>query len=591
MCGIHLIWGKGAKKETIQNLVSSSRHRGPDQEAIYSPWTGLWIGVNRLKILHPGTDADQPYWSDDGKSLLIFNGEIYNFQELRGLLSKLGIEFVTRSDTEVLLHYLRIFGAKGLEKLNGMFALIYVDLINKSVLVSRDRNGEKPLYYAQSPDNLVISSEIRGIASLQNHIPDWEQVEHYFYFRSPSPGKTFHRGISEWKAGRYSTIFRHDTFRWDTLPMPKVEKEAPSQQLFTSLLEKAILNQFHADVPIGVLLSGGADSSLLYTLWYKKTGTPLPAFTIQVAKKYRSKYADGDHAVRFAQQIPTHHHLIDIDQKIFLENWDEYVQSVDLPIGDSAGFLTWMIGKKAKSQVKVLISGAGADELWGGYQRHHAFSRYWDHHAFWSNWAPFFKQFPLGNQRKKFMSGIRPAPNHTFLNFSALQNPPSELIGDYERIFNSTLPAYKRMLDFDRQYYLVQDVLKVHDNALMAHGIEGRAPYLDLWMLKLWQQVDDPALLLGKPWIKNLLRENDLGWIADRRKFGFGLPIQEWLAEHGEFSKRVFHSLREFDQSHGQHFSAPVRQLLQNPKSGIKTQFLPMYNLFLLAEWTKLHRL
>jgi asparagine synthase (glutamine-hydrolysing) len=591
MCGIHLIWGKGANKTSIQKLVTSSRHRGPDQEAIYSPWAGLWIGVNRLKILHPGPDADQPFWSADGKSLLIFNGEIYNFLELRKLLSKMGIEFITQSDTEVLLHYIRVFGAKGLEKLNGMFALIYVDLISKSVLVARDRNGEKPLYYAQSPDSLVISSEVRGIASLQNHAPDWEQVEHYFYIRVPSPGKTFQRGISEWKPGRYSTLFRHDTFRWDTLPMPKVEKEVPSQQLFTNLLEKAVLNHFHADVQAGVLLSGGADSSLLYTLWYKKTGTPLPTFTIQVEKKYRAKYADGDHAVRFAEQIPTHLHLIDIDQKIFLENWDEYIQSVDLPIGDSAGFLTWMIGKKAKSQVKVLISGAGADELWGGYQRHQAFSRYWDQHSFWSNWARFFEKFPFGSQWKKFMSGIRTDPNHTFLNFSALQNPPQEIIGDYERIFNTKLPEYKRMLDFDRQGYLVQDVLKVNDNALMANGIEGRAPYLDLSMLKLWQQVEDPALLSGKPWIKNILRENELGWIADRKKFGFGLPLKEWLSENGEFSKKVYHSLREFDQSHGQNFSAPVRQLLQNPERGAKTHFLTLYNLFLLAEWSNLRQI
>lgn len=591
MCGIHLIWGKGANKETIQKLVESSRHRGPDQEAIYSPWAGLWIGVNRLKILHPGPDADQPFWSADGKSLLIFNGEIYNFQELRGLLSKMGIEFITQSDTEVLLHYLRIFGAKGLEKLNGMFALIYIDLINKSVLVGRDRNGEKPLYYAQSPDSLIISSEIRGIAAARTHLPDWAQVEHYFYFRAPSPGKTFLRGISAWKPGRFSTIFRHDTFRWDTLPAPEYQGEPITEELFHKTLEDVVLNQFHADVPVGLLLSGGTDSSLLYSLWYKKTGTPLPTYTIQVEKKYRAKYADGNHAIRFAKQIPTQHHLIEIDQKIFLENWDEYIQSVDLPVGDSAGFLTWMIGKKAKSEVKVLISGAGADELWGGYQRHQAFARYWDQHAFWSKWAGFLGQFPFGSQWKKFMSGIRPDPNHTFLNFSALQNPPLELIGDYDRIFNSKLPEYKRMLDFDRQCYLVQDVLKVHDNALMAHGIEGRAPYLDALLVALWHKIEDPKLLSGKPWIKNILHENELGWVADRRKFGFGLPLKEWLNEKGEFSKRVFRSLKEFDQSHGAQLSTPVRQLLQNPEFGVKTQFLTLYNLFLLAEWVKLRQL
>lgn len=588
MCGIHLIWGKKASKKSIQALVDATHHRGPDQSAIYSPWNGLWIGVNRLKILHHGPDADQPFWAPDGNSLLILNGEIYNFQELRRLLTKMGIEFITQSDTEVLLHYLKIFGQKGLEKLNGMFSIIYIDLISKSVLVARDRNGEKPLYYAQSPDNLVISSELRGITAFQAHVPDWDQVDHYFYFRAPAPGKTFHRGISAWKPGRYSTLFRHDTFRWDTLPVPQGNNEPPSQTSFAKLLEKTVLNQFHADVPVGLLLSGGADSSLLYSLWYRKTGTSLPAYTIQVEKKYRSKYADGDQAIRFSKQIPTDHHLIDIDQKAFLENWEEYIRSVDLPIGDSAGFLTWMIGKKAKSEVKVLISGAGSDELWGGYQRHAAFDKYLQLQRFWCKWADYLKKLPFGKNWKKFTSGIQLDPNTTFLNFSALQNPPTEMIGDYERIFNPKLPVYKRMLDFDRQVYLVQDVLKVHDNALMAHGIEGRSPYLDSSLLGLWQRVEDPALLLGKPWIKNLLRENELGWVADRKKFGFGLPLQEWLSESGEISKRVFATLKEFDKTQGENFSNPVRQILRNPESGVKTQFLTLYNLFLLAEWSKL---
>ena len=117
MCGIHLIWGKGAKKESIQTLVQASSHRGPDQEAIYSPWPGLWIGVNRLRILHPGPDADQPFWTKDGTALLIWNGEIYNFRELRKILQSLGVEMVTQSDTEVLVYYLKLFGSEGLKKI------------------------------------------------------------------------------------------------------------------------------------------------------------------------------------------------------------------------------------------------------------------------------------------------------------------------------------------------------------------------------------------------------------------------------------------------------------------------------------------
>jgi asparagine synthase (glutamine-hydrolysing) len=590
MCGIHLIWGKGAHRESIQALVDSSRHRGPDQEAVYSPWPGLWIGVNRLKILHPGPDADQPFWAPDCKSLLILNGEIYNFKELRSMLSKMGIDFITQSDTEVLLHYLRSFGPKGLEKLNGMFSLIFVDLITKSVLVARDGKGEKPLFYAQNPETLVISSEMSGIGKLQEHAPDWDQVEHFFHFRFPSPGKTFFRGIREWKPGRYSTIFRHDTFRWDTISPPEMTGEI-NEENFRQAVDASMLRQFHADVPVGMMLSGGVDSSLIYALWYRHTGTRLPAYSIQVEKKYRNKYADGDASTRFVKQVPADHQLIEIDQSVFFNNWDDYLQSLDLPVGDSAGFLTWMIGKSAKKQVKVLISGAGADELWGGYQRHAAFLKYWEYQSFWINWAGFLEKIPMGRAAKKFLSGIRQSPQQTFLNFFALQNPPVELMGDYERIFNSNLPEYKQILDFDRQVYLVHDVLKILDNALMAHGIEGRSPYLDSSLLAIWQGVNETNQLNGKPWIKNYLRDLDLGWIADRRKFGFGLPLQEWLGEKGEFSKRVYSTLREFDRSHGQHFTPAVRQILANPEAGARSHFLSIYNLFLLAEWTKLHQL
>ena len=189
------------------------------------------------------------------------------------------------------------------------------------------------------------------------------------------------------------------------------------------------------------------------------------------------------------------------------------------------------------------------------------------------------------------MTAIVSDPHETFLNFSALQNLPPDMKEDYERIFNRELQEYKRMLDFDRQVYLVQDVLKIHDNALMAHGIEGRSPYLDARFLALWHQVSDPRQLTGKLWIKNILRERDLAWVADRKKLGFGLPLREWLGEKSRFSNRVFDSLKLFDKSHGENFSKPVRQMLQAPERASRHQFLTVYNLFLLAEWTNLRGL
>lgn len=590
MCGIHLIWGKGANQDSIQSLVESSQHRGPDQSAVFSPWHGLWVGVNRLKILHPGSDADQPFWDQEGKSLLVWNGEIYNFKELRGVLIKMGVEFSTQSDTEVLLQHLKFFGTEGLSKLNGMFALIYVNLVQKSVLVARDRNGEKPLYYSQSPETLILSSETRGIAQLTKPDLDPLQVAPYYYFRSATPGKTFYKGIREWKPSRYSTILQHSTFRWDNITMPKKTSAKPSLALFQEILQETVKTQFHADVPVGMMLSGGSDSSLLYANWYKTTGTLLPAYTIQVEKKYRSKYQDADFAQKFAKQFPAAHTMVPVDQKSFLDHWDSYLSSVDQPVGDSAGFLTWMLAQEAKKEVKVLISGAGADELWGGYRRHRAFTQYLKQKDFWIHWAKTLGKIPLGREWKKMMSGIDQDPKKTFLNFSALENLDPDLVEDYARIFNPKLPFYKQMLDFDRQVYLVQDVLKIQDNALMAHGIEGRSPYLGSKMLALWKTVEDPKLLLDKPWIKASLDEYGLNWISKRKKFGFGLPLQEWLVEGGPVAVKIFSTLKEFGKIRESELPLAVRDLCQNPEKMVKSHFLTLYNLFLLAEWWKLHQ-
>ncbi|PZX58139.1 asparagine synthase (glutamine-hydrolyzing) [Algoriphagus chordae] len=591
MCGIHLIWGKGANEEAIDSMLQQSRHRGPDQEGSFSPWPGLWIGVNRLKIIHTGSEADQPFWSPDGSSLLIWKGELYNYQEIRNLLIHMGITFITQSDTEVVLHVLRVFGEKGLSKLSGMFALIFVDLSEKSVLVARDKNGEKPLYYAQNPDTLIVSSECNSIQSLKNSALDTRQLEPYFYLRAPLLGNTFYKGIHEWKPERYSKMLSHTAFHWAHIHSESKNVLEPSFDTFKETLTDAVLNQFHADVPLGIQLSGGADSSLLYALWYQETGTPLPSFTIQVEAKYRKKYADGDSASRFVKQFPSNHQLIEVTQKTFWENWDDYLKSLDQPVGDSAGFLNWMIGKEAKKSVKVLISGAGADELWGGYQRHKAFDVYQKRKDLLLRFQGILGKLPLGRSYQKFISAIDSDPRKTFLNFSGLDNFPDDLTEDYDRIFNRNFPEYRQMLDFDRQVYLVQDVLKIQDNALMAHSIEGRSPYLDASMLDLWRIVKDEELLKGKPWIKQSLRELDLSWISERKKMGFGLPLQEWFAENGEFAKCVFSAIKAFEKTHGEHFPVKMRALAAKPELGVKHHFLTLYNLFLLAEWVKLHKL
>jgi asparagine synthase (glutamine-hydrolysing) len=168
---------------------------------------------------------------------------------------------------------------------------------------------------------------------------------------------------------------------------------------------------------------------------------------------------------------------------------------------------------------------------------------------------------------------------------------PKDLFGDYERLFPEKEFSYKDALAFDRHNYLVQDVLRIQDNALMAHGIEGRSPYLDSGMIDLWNQVTNEEDLKGKVWIKGCLEDLDLGWIAKRKKFGFGLPLEEWLSIDGPVSKRVFATLKNFEKTHGEFMPHEMRELSKNPEQAAKLHFLILYNLFLLADWAKLNEL
>ncbi|WP_288370253.1 asparagine synthase (glutamine-hydrolyzing) [uncultured Algoriphagus sp.] len=590
MCGIHLIWGKGANVESLSTLMKDAQHRGPDQDARVSPWPGIWIGVNRLKILHPGPEADQPFWSTEGNHLLVWNGEIYNFQDLRNLLLKMGIDLFTQSDTEVLMHWLKSFGSAGLEKLEGMFSLFFADLTSQNVLVARDPNGEKPLYYHQTPESLILSSESRGIAKLIQSDFDFKEVEYFHYFRTPQPGKTFFKGVKEWKAGRFSLIRDQSAFRWDDIATKVSKEKEPSQSGFLERLKDSVLNQFHADVPIGMLLSGGADSTLLYSLWYEETGVTLPAFTIQHDAQYQRKYSDAKAVDKLGKKLPFEANFVPVNQQIFKENWQEYLKNLDYPVGDSASFLTWLIGKEAKKSVKVLVSGAGADELWGGYRRHQAFQSYLNNKDLALAIAPILAKLPFGRSWKKTFEGIQQDPQRTFWNFSALENPPQDLFLDYERIFRSNLSTLKQALDFDRQVYLVQDVLKIQDNALMAHGVEGRSPYLDSNMLQFWKQVQKEEYLLGKKWIRQSLRERELGWVADRKKLGFGLPLLEWFSRKDDFSNWVFSTVKDFSKTYQKELPPATLALCQQPENHVKSHFLSIYNFFLLAEWLKLQK-
>jgi asparagine synthase (glutamine-hydrolysing) len=594
MCGINLLINpQGNGEKCIQNMMLATAHRGPD----YSDWCqmedNIFLAGNRLKILDLGELANQPVFTENKDAALIWNGALYNYQDLRNELLDQGITFQTRSDSEVLINWLHIFGEQGVDKLKGMYAFAFVDKVKKKVLVARDPIGQKPLYFAQQDGGWAFSSETQGIiaSGMFDPLLDHTQFLPYFYSRHSFPDQSFYKDISQLMPGRVLELDFNGNLNVDRqIVLKNNHIEMPSAKDFEELLLDAILTHFHAEVPVGMILSGGADSSLLLKMWHRETGTPLHTFTATFGSKYAARYPDGGFAKSLAEKLHCAHHELLVTPAIVRENWEEYISTLDQPIGDSAGLLTWLIGKEAKKHVKVLISGAGADELFSGYSRHEALRKYLSNPSLVSKLAALGGGSAFLPRRiAKFLNAVSTTADLTYLNFSSLQNIPEENLEQFLKYYPQSDDAYKNALEWDRTYYLVNDILKIQDNAAMAHGLEGRAPYLDHGLVQMSRQLsgDQHLALKPKEWIKELLEQEGLEKLAKRKKIGFGLPLAEWLQYEQDFRDWVFASISEFNDSHGKFFPPEMKFLAEHPERFVKSSFLQIWNLHILSSWVK----
>ena len=591
MCGINLVLNDKKGEAAIQKMMAATAHRGPDHSAWIKVAEGIFMAGNRLKTHDLGTEGNQPIASADGMATLVWNGALYNYDELRNQLLEQGVPFTSRSDAEVLIHWLQRFGEEGIQQIEGMFALIFIDKRARKVIVARDAHGKKPLYYTQQNRQWLFSSEARGIiaSGLVKKELNNSQYLPYFYSRHSFPDESFFLGVKQVQPGEILTIdfsgHLISSFKQEIEQIP-VELRALAQ--FQEMVIDAVIKNFQADVPIGLILSGGVDSTLLLHSWYQETGQPLHTFTAVFEAPYRSTYNDPVFAAEVAQKYRCAHHEILITPELVLRHWEEYIASLDQPIGDSASFLTWMIAREAKQHVKILVSGAGADELFSGYDRHRAFRWYLKHQnkidrLSRQKWMISF----LPRRVKKFLKAVSASPEETYLNFSSLQTVPIPFRDQFLSYYPKSDSPYKSALSWDRGYYLVNDVLKIQDNAMMAHGVEGRAPYLDKALVGLSHSLTEEQHLSleGKYWMKEIL--NEAGWekIASRKKLGFGLPLKEWLQEDSEFSRKVFSTVRSFGAVADKKMPEEMRKLVLYPEKEKKAAFLQIWNLFILATW------
>lgn len=598
MCGINLILNNPGRdgQAAIDKMMHATIHRGPDHSSSLKIAENVYIAGNRLRILELNEQANQPLVTPDGWGILVWNGALYNYQDLRNTLLARQVVFRGRSDSEVLLQWLYVFGEEGLKALQGMYSLIFINKKSESIIVARDLFGKKPLYYFHENNTWIFSSEVRGVLASGLARKSWDQTQYlpYFYLRHTLPDRTFFDDIDQIQPGNVLILgFDGVVKRSFFLEMDMSPHHEPTIETFGGLLLDAVMKHFHADVPVGLVLSGGVDSTLLYQLWFQETGIPLHAYTAVYEDKYQGRFQDYRFAREVAKTFRAKHTEVLLTPAVFQEHWDEYCHALDHPVGDSAGFITWLISKTATSEVKVLISGAGADELLGGYNRHQAFLFYLKHSRSILNAKAILKYFPLGKREyRKFMAALSSVAKETYLNFAGLQPLPADLFQQVSAHFSPEEYPYKAALNWDRQVYLVNDILKIHDNATMAYGIEGRAPYLDWPLVQFVNALPEDQLraVSNKKWIRELLSAGGFGEIASRKKLGFGLPILDWIRDDKVFRTNMLGTVQRFEKDFGGEFPPEMRTLAKDPSAAVGSSYLQLWNIYLLASWRYKHQ-
>mgnify|MGYP001765594468 CR=1 FL=1 len=548
-------------------------HRGPDGQGIFEdPTADIALGHGRLAILDLTPAAAQPMHSPDGRYVLVFNGEIYNFPDLRRDLTAKGHLFTSTGDTEVLLHGLMEYGSVFIERLNGIFAFALWDRRDRELLLARDPLGVKPLYYAEpAPGQLLFASEIKAL--LQHpHLsrePDFIALQQHLAYCHAADHRTALKAVKRLPPGRWIrwridqplTIQRYWTPPFDQEPL------ADRQNALTDLraqLQAATHRQMTADVPVGMFLSGGLDSSLITALAARDAGLGFDCFTVAYSSadnRLDRAAEDLPHARALAQQLGLPLREIELHPQV-ADLWPKLIGHLDEPLADPAAIACYLICQLARQHgVKVLLSGQGGDELFCGYPRYQVFHataglERWPHGlrrmiAGLGAHLPGAREGRFGAQlrraRRVLVELGQPAATR-FLNLCA--NTPQDAISriwspavrealhtatfrddDEQHIAATGLQGLAALQERDLAIYLPNHNLNYTDKMSMATGVEARVPLLDLELVNTVTRYPY-AWLLGRT-TKVLLREAARGLvpdsIIDRPKAGFGAPYRKWL--------------------------------------------------------------
>jgi asparagine synthase (glutamine-hydrolysing) len=545
----------------LKKMTGAIIHRGPDDEGFFTSGP-VGLGFRRLSIIDLA-GGHQPLCNEDKTVWIVFNGEIYNYQELRALLLSQGHTFRTHSDTEVIVHLYEELGEKCVEKLRGMFAFAIWDSKNNSLFLARDRVGIKPLYYCQTPSGLVFASEIKAILADPSHRAEVEPalIDRFLTFDYMPGQETLFHGIRKVSPGT-SLMAQNGQIRtrqyWDLQFKDSGLSEAQAEEKLMEILEESARLHMISDVPVGFLLSGGLDSTAMLSLAVGKTDKKLSSFTVGFSEP--GVIDERPFAKLAAETYHSDHHEITISSKDFADFLPKYIWHMEEPVCEPPAVALFYVSKLAREFVTVLISGEGGDEAFAGYPNYRS-----------GLWLETLKSklgpaIPLVtgpvSLANRFVQSSRVAKynylmSHPFDSYylSRTATPQRFTKNGYSRIyepaFSQTLdkeetlsPLTKlrrtaptgdvvnRMLYIDTKTWLPDDLLIKADKITMANSIELRVPLLDHEVLEFAASL--PANLKIRGTTTKYLAKKALGKrvpkpIVNRKKAGFPTPYAAWL--------------------------------------------------------------
>ena len=619
MCGIagqfNFERREPVERETIVRMARSIAHRGPDDEGFFIAGP-VGLGFRRLSIIdlagghQPMSDADEMVW-------VIFNGEIYNYRELRAELQGKGHEFRTNSDTEVIIHGYKEWGTEVLNRLNGMFGLAIWDVNKKRLVVTRDAMGIKLIYYRVAQGQLTFGSEIRPVVTADQSKPAVDPVALNLFLRfryTPSP-LTIFDGIRKLAPGTMLVIENGECreerwYKYTQIPFLDHKDEEDAAQELLELYRGAVRRHLLSDVPVGILLSGGLDSGLLLALMNEQGG-PWPAYTIG----YGAGFEDDElaDAAETASVLGARHITVKLDREEFEKSLPSIVECLEEPIAASSIVPMYFVSQRARQDVKVALIGQGPDELFGGYKRHVGV-----HYGEWWRRLPMSLRSVLG-------FAVNGLPRNEMLKRGVASLGTEDRLKRYQDVFSlvprktidalfqdDLLPNGQRceLVDYWRglipqmvhtdelggfqlleiRSSLPDELLMYADKLSMAHSLEVRVPYLDRTVVEYVQCLGSQFKIRNgsRKWLHRRVCQSYLPQrILKRKKRGFAVNVvDEWFRSSldGKLPELLMdESSLMFDLLKPE----PVRNLLKAHRSGRQDNHKLLFSLVMLEQWLR----